>query len=92
MDIFDCYTEEIKSQEQPPVFDPINPYHDKSEVFDPLTRALVSCPQLKKCEFSTRNDYNNNEHKSLEAFSESIRRVLEKAKENAGEEFTVKLM
>ena len=91
MDIFDCYTEETKNQEQP-VFDPINPYHDKSEVFDPLTRALVSCPQLKKYEFSTRNGYNNNVHKSLEAFSESMRRALGKAKENAGEEFTVKLM
>ena len=80
MDIFNCYAEEIKSQEQP-VFSPTDPYADKSEVYDPLTRALVSCPQLKKCNFSTRtgDHWPNRDAKIEEAFSESMRRALKRA-------------
>ena len=70
---------------------PINYTKDKSEIFDPLTRALVSCPNLRSCIFANylfRGDFNKL------AFNESYKRALIAAQNESGcaDDFTVKIM
>ena len=96
LDIFNCYTEEIKQQERKQnVFTPVKPHEDKKELYDPLTRALVSCPQLKKFKLSTRMPKQGLNKEDQMTFATSLRHSLETAKmrhQDDSDEFTVKLM